>query len=67
MIKDKFECIKGLEDNENLNVIVMQGDIVELVEMEEGDIYVEGIRGWCSGFEINFTPSQFVNHFKSIN
>jgi hypothetical protein len=67
MIKDKFECIKGLEDNENLNVIVMQGDIVELVEQEEGDIYVEGIRGWCRGFEINFTPSQFVNHFKSIN
>jgi hypothetical protein len=67
MAKFKFECIKGLEDNENLNVIVMQGDIVELVDHEEGDICVEGIRGWCSGFEINFTPSQFVTHFKSIN
>ena len=67
MIKDKFECIKGLTDSENMNVIVMQGDIVELVDQEEGDIYVEGIRGWCSGFELNFTPSQFVTHFKSIN
>ena len=67
MAKFKFECIKGLETTDNLSVIVMQGDIVELVDHEEGDICVEGIRGWCSGLEINFTPSQFVTHFKSIN
>jgi hypothetical protein len=67
MAKFKFECIKGLADSENMNVIVMQGDTVELVENEEGDICVEGIRGWCSGVELNFTPSQFVTHFKSIN
>ena len=67
MAKFKFECIKGLETTDNLSVIVMTGDIVELVDHEEGDICVEGIRGWCSGFEINFTPSQFVTHFKSIN
>jgi len=45
MAKFKFECIKGLADSENINVIVMQGDIVELVENEERDICVEGIRG----------------------
>ena len=67
MAKFKFECIKGLETTDNLSVIVMQGDIVELVDHEEGDICVEGIRGWCSGFELNFTPRQFVSHFKSIN
>jgi hypothetical protein len=67
MAKFKFECIKGLADNENLNVIVMQGDTVELVDHEDGDICVEGIRGWCSAQELFFTPSQFVIHFKSIN
>jgi hypothetical protein len=67
MARFKFECIKGLEDNENMNVIVMQGDVVELVDHEDGDICVEGIRGWCSAQELNFTPSQFVSHFKSIN
>ena len=67
MARFKFECIKGLEDNENMNVIVMQGDVVELVDYEDGDICVEGIRGWCMAQELNFTPSQFVSHFKSIN
>jgi len=67
MAKFKFECIKGLESVDNLSVVVMQGDVVELVDHEDGDICVEGIKGWCSGFELNFTPSQFVTHFKSIN
>lgn len=67
MAKFKFECIRGLADNENMNVIVMQGDIVELVDHEDGEICVEGIKGWCSAHELFFTPSQFVTHFKSIN
>jgi hypothetical protein len=67
MAKFKFECIKGLADDENLNVIVMQGDTVELVDHEDGEICVEGIKGWCSAQELFFTPSQFVIHFKSIN
>ena len=62
-----FECIKGLADSENINIIVVQGDVVKFINLEEGDICVEGIKGWCSGFEINFTPRQFVSHFKSIN
>jgi hypothetical protein len=67
MEKFKFECIKGLESIDNLSVIVMQGDVVELYEVEEGCVSVEGIRGWCIGTELYFTPSQFVTHFKSIN
>ena len=67
MAKFKFECIKGLADSENMNVIVMQGDIVELVDHEDGEICVEGIKGWCSAQELFFTPSQFVIHSKSIN
>jgi hypothetical protein len=50
-----------------MNVIVMQGDTVELVDHEDGEICVEGIKGWCSAQELFFTPSQFVTHFKSIN
>lgn len=63
----KFECIKGMADHEDVNVIVMQGDIVEFIESGEGEILVEGIHGWCCGLELNFTPSQFVKHFKIIN
>jgi hypothetical protein len=62
-----FECIKGLADSENINIVVVQGDVVKFVSLEEGDICVEGIKGWCYGLEMNFTPSQFVTHFKSIN
>lgn len=60
-----FECILGLADKENINVIVMQGDVVKFLEAGEGDVHVEGIAGWCTGLELNFTPQQFVKHFKS--
>jgi len=40
-----FECIKGLADSENINIVVVQGDVVKFVSFEEGDIYVEGIKG----------------------
>ena len=36
MAKFKFECIKGLESVDNLSVVVMQGDVVELVDHEDG-------------------------------
>ena len=61
---EKFECIKGIADNENINVIVMQGDIVIVNEVNEGDILVEGYAGWCEGLELNFTPKQFTECFK---
>jgi hypothetical protein len=62
----KFECIKGMADSDNINVVVMQGDVVIFNECSEGDVYVEGIAGWCKGIELNFTPKQFVEHFKVI-
>lgn len=62
----KFQCIKGMSDNENVNIVVMQGDIVKFIEQNEGEILVEGLAGWCNGFELYFTPKQFVEHFQVI-
>ena len=62
----KFECIKGMADADNINVIVMQGDVVIFNECGEGIMEVEGIAGWCEGFELNFTPKQFTEHFRVI-
>jgi len=61
-----YKCIKGMADKEDANVICMQGDLVEVLEINEGEILVEGYQGWCEGCEICFTPSQFVNHFESF-
>lgn len=58
-------CIKGLADSDNINVICLQGDTVIVNEVSEGEILVEGESGWCDGVELNFTPKQFVEHFKS--
>ena len=62
----KFECIKGMADADNINVIVMQGDVVIFNECGEGIMEVEGIAGWCEGLELNFTPKQFTEHFRVI-
>lgn len=63
----KFECIKGKADSENVNVVVMQGDIVEYVSTDEGEVEIIGIAGWCEGIELVFTPKEFVEHFKAIH
>ena len=62
----KFKCIKGIADSENINVIVMQNDIVIFNESDEGKVLVEGIAGWCKGWELSFTPKQFEEHFEVI-
>jgi hypothetical protein len=64
--KMKFECIKGASDLNNLNVIVMQGDIVICNGVEEGLVEIEGIAGWCEGVELCFTPKQFTECFRVI-
>ena len=61
----KFECIKGIATSDNISVVVMEGDVVELISTDEGDILVEGVSGWCKGFELNFSPREFVTHFKT--
>jgi len=62
----KFECIKGMADADNVNVVVMQGDVVEFLDRGEDSIEVEGVAGWCTGVELVFTPKQFAKHFKVI-
>ena len=60
----KYQCIKGMADAENLNVIITQCDVVKVVKVEEGSIHVEGEAGWCEGKKLSFTPKQFTEHFK---
>ena len=62
----KFECIKGMADSDNINVVCMQGDIVKYIDNGEGEVLVEGVAGWCFSIELTFTPKQFVEHFKVI-
>lgn len=66
MKKDRFfTCIKGMADGENINILVMQGDIVKFLERDDddGSIYVEVIDGWMQGMELCFSPKDFVKHF----
>lgn len=58
------ECIKGIADSDNINVVCMQGDLLRVVEVVEGDIYCVGTGGWCEEVELNFTPRVFVECFK---
>ena len=43
-----------------------QGDIVTVDGTDESDVSVIGVAGWCEGLELNFTPKQFIEHFKTI-
>ena len=56
-------CHKGIADKENISVITMKNDLVTLVSTSEGEIVVEGVTGWCKGYELTFTPNKFVEHF----
>jgi hypothetical protein len=58
-------CIKGIADSDNVNIICMKGDVVRVIEVNEGDILVEGEEGWCEGVELSFNPKQFVEHFET--
>jgi hypothetical protein len=60
----KFECIKGVATSDNVSVVVMQGDWVELVSTDEGEVLVNGVAGWCNGFELTFSPKEFTTHFR---
>jgi hypothetical protein len=62
----KFECIKGMVDSDNINIIAMQGDQVIFNEVNEGEVWVEGASGYCKGFELNLSPRQVVEHFKVV-
>jgi hypothetical protein len=57
-----LECTKGYATEENL--VFMEGDVVEVSDVEEGMIHMVGKRGWCNGVEMNFTPKIVAEHFK---
>lgn len=60
----KLECIKGMVDSNNINVVLMKGDILIVNEVNEGEVLLEGLLGWSEGFELSFSPEQIVDHFK---
>jgi hypothetical protein len=57
----KFKCIKGVADE--CNVICLQGDIVEIYAIDENEITVKGIFGWCAEHEVTFTAKEFASSF----
>ena len=66
-VKWRLKCIEGLADSDNVNVICLQGDEVEVREVNEGCIEVEGVFGWCEGVELSFTPKQVAQHFSWLS
>ena len=62
----KFQCTKGMATSDYISVVVMESDVVELVSTDEGEVVVNGIAGWCKGFELNFTPREFTTHFRTV-
>jgi len=56
-----LKCIKGIYDE--ANVICLEGDLVSIKNVNEGEIIIEGFAGWCKGLELSFTPKQMVLHF----
>ena len=57
----KFKCIKGLATDHF--VVCLQNDIVDLVSVDENEIVVLGIFGWCADHEVTFTAEEFVECF----
>ena len=58
-----LECIKGYFTEEN--VVFLEGDVVKVISVEEGMIYLEGIFGWCKGIEMSFSPRIIAECFKT--
>ena len=57
----KFKCIKGVANEKR--IYAMQGDVVKLVEVNDGEVIVMGDAGWCKNECLTFTPIQFAEHF----
>lgn len=56
-----LKCIKGIADD--CNVMCLQDDVVELYAIDENEITIKGISGWCAGHEITFTAKEFASSF----
>ena len=57
----KFKCIKGIATDHF--VVCLQNDIVDLISVDENEIVVLGIFGWCANVEINLTAKEFAECF----
>jgi len=60
----KLCAVKGYATNEN--VVFLQGDVVEVLGVEEGFVELIGVDGWCVGTEMTFTPKIVAECFCSI-
>jgi len=54
---------KGYYTNEN--IVFMKNDLVKVTNVEKGMVYLEGIKGWCEGIEMNFIPKVIADHFET--
>lgn len=59
-----LECIKGFADSNNINVMCMQGDRVQVLEVETGNVHCIGLEGWCMEVELDLKPSVIAECFK---
>lgn len=62
MKKIFLECIKGYATEEN--VVCLQGDILKIIDMEEGNVTLEGVAGYSAEVIIDFSPRVIAEHFK---
>ena len=60
-----LECIKGYATEEN--VVCIQGDILTIDSMEEGNVTLVGVSGYCNGVFIDFSPRIVAECFKTIH
>jgi len=57
----KFKCIKGVATY--YFVVCLQNDVVDLISVDENEIVVLGIFGWCANAEFTFTAKEFAESF----
>lgn len=60
----KLEAIKGYSTEKN--VLFLTGDVMKVVDREEGEITVEVVAGWNKGVELSLSPEIVAGYFKVI-
>ena len=58
-----LQATKGYFTEED--VAFLEGDVVEVLSVEEGMVYLNGVSGWCKGIEMNFSPRIIAECFKT--
>jgi hypothetical protein len=57
----KLKCIKGISTTHF--VVCLQGDIVEVKSIDENEIEIKGIFGWCANQELCLTANEVATCF----